>query len=573
MEKRFLLAIVLSFFILFLYQSYMEKQQKQWRQEHPPSETPAQTSVPSAERPGATPSTEMARRSPGATETPSPPVLLPAADQGALLPCEEVVVESPLYRAVFCSHSGQLMSFKLKNYRVGEKCWCKVPGLSLFLGAPKGQLQEKADDLIERIHIKNPSELPLGLEVIGEGFRNPITALYKPDRSYLDLTQEAKQGRISFVGETSIGKTIRRTYTFSPDSYLIHLLVEIEDVRPEFQDLSLGLLLSERHAEDNKDRYSFSGFMGFINGSLVKEEPKKITKDSVKYHAGEVAWAGFSDKYFLTGILPINNPVTSVKVERAKDDLLVSSFTYTFRPHLDGTQALFEYNLFIGPKDLDVLKKSGYTLERSMDLGWFSPLAKPLLLILKFFNRYTHNYGIAIILLTILIKILFHPLTRKQYKSMKELQKLQPKMQAIREKFKNDRDKLNKEVMDLYRTHKINPVGGCWPMLLQIPVFFALYKALLNSIELRHAPFFLWIQDLSEKDPCYITPIVMGLTMFLQQKMTPAAGDPTQQKMMMFMPLIFTVMFLNFPSGLVVYWLVNNVISIGQQYFSQKEGK
>jgi len=154
--------------------------------------------------------------------------------------------------------------------------------------------------------------------------------------------------------------------------------------------------------------------------------------------------------------------------------------------------------------------------------------------------------------------------------SMRQMQKLQPKMKAIREKFKDDKDRLNREVMDLYRTHKINPLGGCWPMLLQIPVFFALYKALLNSIELRHAPFMFWIQDLSEKDPCYITPIIMGATMFLQQKMTPAAGDPNQQKMMMFMPLIFTFMFLNFPSGLVLYWLVNNVLTIGQQFVSQR---
>jgi len=193
-----------------------------------------------------------------------------------------------------------------------------------------------------------------------------------------------------------------------------------------------------------------------------------------------------------------------------------------------------------------------------------------LLVVLKFFYQYTGNYGVAIIILTILIKILFHPLTRKQYESMREMQKIQPKMQAIREKFKNDKERMNREVMDLYRTHKINPLGGCWPMLLQIPVFFALYKALLNSIELRHAPFMLWIQDLSEKDPCYVTPIIMGVTMFLQQKMTPAAGDPNQQKMMMFMPIIFTFLFLSFPSGLVLYWLVNNILTIGQQFVSQR---
>jgi YidC/Oxa1 family membrane protein insertase len=576
MEKRFLLAVVLCFFILFIYQTYVEKQQKGWRRQHPPVESPGQTSRPAERQPGVSPSTEPAQNASPPREAPSSAAILPSAEQSAISPCKEVVVDTPLYRAVFCSSSGQLMSWRLKKYQVGEKCSCTIPGLNLILNLIPGGTgeheEQKGGELIERIQVKNPLEQPLGLDIIGEGFRKPIAVSYRPDHFNLDLTKETKENRISFVGETSIGKTIRKTFTFSPDSYLVHLLIEIEDVHPEFQDLSLGLMLTEKIAGNSKDRYSFSGFMGFIDGSLAKDELKKITKETVKYYAGQVAWAGFSDKYFLTGILPVNNPITSVKLERTQDDLITSFFTYYVRPHLDGSNALFEYNLYVGPKDLDVLKKTGYSLERSIDLGWFSPIAKPLLMVLRFFNRYTHNYGIAIIILTIVIKILFHPLTRKQYRSMKEMQKLQPKLQTMREKYKNDREKMNKEMMDFYRTHKINPLGGCWPMLLQIPVFFALYKALLNSIELRHAPFFLWIKDLSEKDPCYVTPIVMGVSMFIQQKMTPSVGDPNQQKMMQFMPLIFTAMFLQFPSGLVLYWLVNNIISIGQQYYSYKEG-
>ncbi|MFH1625768.1 MAG: membrane protein insertase YidC, partial [Pseudomonadota bacterium] len=168
------------------------------------------------------------------------------------------------------------------------------------------------------------------------------------------------------------------------------------------------------------------------------------------------------------------------------------------------------------------------------------------------------------------IKILFFPLTHKSYKSMKDMQKVQPLMLKLKKKYKDDKEKLNKEIMALYRTHKVNPLGGCLPMVLQIPVFFALYKALLGSIELRHAPFILWITDLSAKDPYYITPLVMGATMFIQQKMTPTVGDPRQAKMMLMMPIVFTVMFLNFPSGLVIYWLVNNVLSIGQQFYINK---
>ena len=194
----------------------------------------------------------------------------------------------------------------------------------------------------------------------------------------------------------------------------------------------------------------------------------------------------------------------------------------------------------------------------------------PLLIVLKFIYNYVGNYGIAIIILTILIKIIFWPLGNKSYKSMKEMQKLQPKMQELREKYKDDKQKLSQETMALYKTHKVNPLGGCLPIVIQIPVFFGLYKVLLYAIELRHSPFFFWIQDLSAKDPYYITPIVMGATMFMQQKMTPTMGDPMQAKIMLFMPVVFTFLFLNFPSGLVIYWLFNNIISIGQQMYINK---
>jgi len=195
----------------------------------------------------------------------------------------------------------------------------------------------------------------------------------------------------------------------------------------------------------------------------------------------------------------------------------------------------------------------------------------PMLIILKYLNEFVNNYGIAIIILTILIKIIFWPLGNKSYKSMKEMQKLQPKMLELRDKYKDDKQKLSQETMALYKAHKVNPMGGCLPMVIQIPVFFGLYKALLYAIELRHAPFIWWIQDLSAKDPYYITPIIMGATMFVQQKMSPPAGDPMQQKIMLFLPIIFTFLFLNFPSGLVIYWLFNNILSIGQQYYVNKQ--
>jgi YidC/Oxa1 family membrane protein insertase len=205
-----------------------------------------------------------------------------------------------------------------------------------------------------------------------------------------------------------------------------------------------------------------------------------------------------------------------------------------------------------------------------VDFGFFAVVAKPLLWFLKLTNKVTNNFGIDIIILSILIKIVFLPLTQISFKSMKEMQKVQPEMARLKETYKNDKAKLQQEIMLLYKRRKINPMSGCLPMLIQIPVFIALYNALQNAIEMRHAPFFWWIKDLSAKDPIYITPLIMGATMVIQQKMTPTSADPAQAKMFMLMPIMFTFLFLNFPSGLVIYWLINNVLSIAHQYYLNK---
>jgi YidC/Oxa1 family membrane protein insertase len=252
-----------------------------------------------------------------------------------------------------------------------------------------------------------------------------------------------------------------------------------------------------------------------------------------------------------------------------------------------GNRVNYHYSLFFGPKSTKILGEAGYELTKAVNFGWFDFLAKPCVWLMNMLYSVIPNYGVAIIILTVLIKIVLWPLGSKSYKSMSEMKKLQPLMKQIREKYKNDKKKMNEETMSLYRTYKINPLGGCLPMVVQIPVFFALYRMLYQAIELRHAPFFLWINDLSAPDrlfrfnfavpfmePPYGIPvltIIMGGTMLLQQKMSPPMGDPTQAKMMMLMPVVFTFIFINFSSGLVLYWLVNNVLSIAQQYYIQKK--
>jgi YidC/Oxa1 family membrane protein insertase len=248
-----------------------------------------------------------------------------------------------------------------------------------------------------------------------------------------------------------------------------------------------------------------------------------------------------------------------------------------------GGEVQVTLELFAGPKEIARLREAGHDLYALVDLGWFDFLARPALYFLHFLHTFTGNYGVAIIIITILQKIGFYPLAQKSHKSMHAMQALQPKIQAIKERYKNNPQKVNQETMELYKRHGVNPLGGCLPMLLQIPIFIALYNALYYSVELWRAPFTLWIDDLSVADTLFVVPfpipyigeafavrglpVIMGISMFIQQKMSPMGGDPRQAQMMLYlMPVMFTFIFWGMPSGLVLYWLVNNVLHIGHQY-------
>jgi YidC/Oxa1 family membrane protein insertase len=289
----------------------------------------------------------------------------------------------------------------------------------------------------------------------------------------------------------------------------------------------------------------------------------------------------------MTSLIPIKEQEALLRLSVLPRDIVEARYEEPEVLLSPGSRQSFEHLLFFGPKSTEALSQAGHELIRVIDFGTFHFLAKPLLWLMNWIYGVLPNYGVAIIVLTILTKVLLWPLGNKSYKSMSQMKKLQPLIQEIRQKYKNDRKRMNEEVMRLHRTYNINPLGGCLPMVLQIPVFFALYRMLDSAIELRHAHFLWWINDLSAPDrlfnfgfsvpfmePPYGIPVltlVMGATMFLQQKMTPTAGDPTQAKMMMLMPVVFTFIFINFSSGLVLYWLINNVLSIGQQYYTQKK--
>jgi YidC/Oxa1 family membrane protein insertase len=329
------------------------------------------------------------------------------------------------------------------------------------------------------------------------------------------------------------------------------------------------ILLTDKadHSAYNYDA-PFEGFIALVDGKIKRHAPDEAAT-GLEY-SGNVAWAGFGYTYFFFGLVPQDGAGHKVAVRQDGAALIAA---------VSAPGPSERATLFVGPKELETLKAVGKGLERAIDFGYFGFVSIPFLYLLHFFHRFTGSYGVDIIVLTVLIKILLAPLTHKSFVSMKAMGKLQPQMEKIKEKYGNDKEKLNKEIMELYRRNGVNPLGGCLPMVLQFPVFIGLYNALSTPIELRHAPF-LWIKDLSRPDweslPIAIAgwqfgipvlTILMGASMFIQQWMTPTAGDPNQRKIMMLMPLMFTFMFVSFPAGLTVYWLVNNLLTIAQQYW------
>ncbi|MFQ5541715.1 MAG: membrane protein insertase YidC, partial [Candidatus Binatia bacterium] len=395
----------------------------------------------------------------------------------------------------------------------------------------------------------------------------------------LRLTGNAK-GTLTFQGQTPWGSTLIKRFSFVGSRYPIE--VEVSVTRGKGGEPPSLVLTSQADNKGAAGDAVFEGPLALI-GNKLKYEGDLVGENKGRELRRSVSWAGFGYTYFLFALLPDGEAELTLSVKKTGPGFLMDVRSKA------GTDAegKSRYTLFIGPKDLDVMKAIGRGLEQSIDLGWwlFAIVSAPVLQMLRFSHRFTGSYGLDIILLTILIKLLLAPLTHKSFASMKAMQKLQPQMQRIRERFKDEKEKMNKEIMELYKRNKVNPLGGCLPMLLQFPVFIGLYNSLRTPIELRHAQF-LWIKDLSRPDweslPMTVLgwnigiPILvlfMGASMFVQQWMTPSIGDPNQRRMMYMMPVIFTVIFVNFPSGLTIYWLVNNVLTIGQQYLINRMTK
>ena len=426
-------------------------------------------------------------------------------------------------------------------------------------------------DLVQGVQGK---KWPLSLVAYNDDQVSQIlqNAYYDVSPKSLDLSETNPTGQLTMRLRHESGLEVVRDFTFHYEQYLVDVKTRITAIPLASRNLQYRVLWGPGlggYTVSKTDYFAFAGPTTFVNNER-KESPKDEVPGEVKF-SGDLTWTAFQNKYFAAALVPQKGSKAAVVVNDY-DDLYVGL-------EMDSIQsnATHEFRIYAGTKQLQILEESGHKLVRLMDYGWFGNkfafLVKPLLRTLEYFYGLTGNYGWSIIFLTIIIKLIFSPLTHKSFKSMKGMQKVQPYVKIIQERNKDDRQKMNQEMMDLYKKHKVNPLGGCLPMLLQIPVFIALYHALFFSIELRGAPFILWIQDLSVQDPYYITPVFMGVTMFVQQRLSPQVGDPMQQKIMMMLPIFFTFLFITFPAGLVLYWTVNNLLTISQQYYIYKIAK
>jgi YidC/Oxa1 family membrane protein insertase len=545
MDKRVIVFLVLSLAIILGFDLFMR--QMGWLPEPPPAQDGSVQAPSSAEREptpalltnkdsGST-GPSVAPQSGPKSGAPAPSVSLPASEQ-------TVTVETDLVQVEFSNRGGVIRSWELKRYHTAPP---EVKPVQLVYQGGK---------------FKGPLSLTVANADIDKVIRE---GLYNIEKDFTKLDAAHPVGHVTmrfYDAATHIG--VEKRLTFHHDSYLVDMSFAIEGVTESF-DIGLGTNFGIVEWGD--------GFIGLIgSASQVDNKVEKETPEKELERKGAVQWVALQDKYFLSVLMPKEGAAALAKTEGEK---IVSAGV---RMAASGAASPVALQLYAGPKEYDILHSLDMGLEDMIDFGWFiygswtivKSVAKPIYHVLRFIHDYVGNYGVTIILLTLAIKLLFVPLQYKSYKSMKMMRVIQPKIKEVQEKYKGDRDRLNKELMKLYRDQKVNPLGGFLPMFLQMPVFISLFNVLYMSIDLRQAPFMLWVTDLSMQDPYYVLPVIMGVTMFIQQKITPTTMDPAQAKMMLILPVGMTFLFINFPAGLVLYWLTNNTLTITQQLVTDR---
>lgn len=551
-QTRLLLAILLTFLVFVAWEFFFSSRQDV---QAPPDQ--AQQSSP--REPDAQPAAPQGVAPPAPETTTPAPAVQPGTPQR---PGRRISVDTPLFKVVLAEQGGRFEELILKQFKDSV-----APDAAF-----KSLIQPDAGGRNMQFGFKENS-VP-GLEAA------VYTALSAEDQ----VMVRDKAEKVVLAWTSADGVEIQKTFTFHPDSYLIDAVVQVTNRGTRLLKDRATLSVAREMGESPRG-VVFQGPSGVIDNKLKEIAVGDIEDDPI--NEGLVSWVGIVDRYFMTALMPAEATPGKMQVSLKESQKVTNTLVLAENDIAPGQTRTFAFKAFYGPKNTNLLKSYGYNLAKAINFGWFDFLAKPALWIMNMIYSVIPNYGIAIILLTVMTKIILWPLGNKSYKSMNEMKRMQPLMTEIREKYKDDKKKMNEEMMGLYRTYKINPMGGCLPMIVQLPVFLALYNMLYGSIELRHAPFVGWINDLSSPDRLFdfgvsipfMTPpagipvltVIMGATMFLQQKMSPPPGDPAQAKIMLFLPIIFTFIFINFPAGLVLYWLVNNILSIAQQFYIQKK--
>lgn len=550
-DKRTAIAIFLSIIIVMFYSEYVLAPYKEEALRYQREQQQAAAPATSNGQPGA-----------AAPMVSLPVPTMSAAAAVAAPPSPEELsrggslsVQSSIMRTSISLLGGRLEHYTLERYRSDRKTderydivWT-APGAALPLGVYTST--------------ESDAHTPYVIESTSPGASGSNGAFILPPG--------VKDFAISLRGKLPSGIGIRKTYRFSSDDYLFSLEVALDQPHPTGSPVWVEWIhvIGSAEAHARTDTPSFST----LSASNKVQHILDPNIAGIPTDLGPSRWVAYADRYFIAALIPQSAGAAATIV---KDPA-----THTYIARVAGAPNGATTNVYLGPKDDRILAQYNVDLDRAIDLGTFAFLAQPLLSLLRFFNSILGNYGLAIILLTLCIKMLFLPLTKASFESMQKMQQIQPEMKALRERI-TDPNQLNRELMDLYKRRGVNPMGGCLPVLIQIPVFLGLYNALLNSIELRHAPFALWINDLSSPEHLDLFGIgipvmvlLMGVSMVYQQVTTPSAMDPAQKRIMMMVPIIFTISFIifPFPAGLVLYWLVNNLISITQQVYLRSEVK
>lgn len=544
-NPRVLLAVALSFIILLMWQS--------WTQDYGPApeqqiaESAVSNDIVGDMQSAATddmPSSEIAtQKMPGALPDVKP-TTLPA---GQLI---EVLTDT--YRAVIDTRGGTLVEIELLQYPESRE-----PDSAPFKLLERGDAQ---------------------LFIAQSGLRTGKTdsepnhhALFTADQTRYQLADGADVVEVPLHWTDGNGVQITKTYRFQRGSYLVEVGFSIANksdaswsARPYYQ--------LQRTPLEQTSRFLYT----YTGGVLYSPEEKyeKISFDDMEDDnlSREVAdgWAAMLQHYFLAALVPDPGVTAHYYTRALGNERYLIGFSDTGLTVAPGEQASTGVRLFVGPKLQHMMADVTQGLELTVDYGMLTVLAQPIFWLLEKIHGLVGNWGWSIIFLTMIIKAVFYKLSETSYRSMANMRKLAPRLKTLKERYGDDKQKLNQAMMEMYKKEKVNPLGGCLPVLVQIPVFIALYWVLLESVEMRQAPFMLWLQDLSAADPYFVLPLLMGITMIIQQKLNPAPLDPIQAKVMMILPVVFTVFFAFFPSGLVLYWVVNNTLSITQQYFITK---